>query len=527
MQNKPQRTSSGSAPGAGCRRTHGAQTALLVVAWGASGCSSDAGSMETQKTAAPHVTLTASASELAAGESIRLVASERDEVGGATLRSGTLLHRDGVATYGDFVSDGSGGLFLQLSWDMLQQGSAIWFEYEDRRLLLARLIDSSGRSFDRVLSVRLFCRESGASACNGRCLPIGGLCSSGAGVCLSGQCRPGCFVDNVYYAADAASPTESCQYCDPNKTRQAWSPRPDDTVCAPSSTCQAGRCRSGSLKIPTGISDDFSAIWGSGANDIYATTASGRILRTTNGWNSFSDITPAGSTVAFRGVYGSAANQVLVVGSFGTIYRSTTSGSTWTQPSASGETLYAIWGTGNTFYAVGANGSIQKSSDGGQSFTAQNSTTNQVLRGVFGTSASQVVAAGDNGVIVRTSDGSTWSQISSGVATSFFAVTATDSTTFYAAGSNAVVLRSDNAGVLWQPTTALGVVGNARSLWGSPSDGVVVGASNGTLFRSSDRGQSWTPIPTGGATNSWYGLWGLPLGVAYSVGAGGSVIRVQ
>jgi len=502
--------------------------ALLAAVGVASGCSQGGDSSDaTRMSLAPQVALTASAADIAAGETITLQASERDELGGASLVRGSLRSSDGKLGYGEFVSDGSGGLRLSLGWDALQQAAPIWFEFEERRVLLATLVDSTGRSFDRSVSLRLLCREAGSSACNGRCLPIGGACDDATAVCLSGQCRTGCFVDHVFYAAAAANPAETCQICDPAKTSQAFSARSDGSDCAPGSVCQAGRCTSGSLKIPLGISDDFSAIWGSGPNDIFATTATGRILRTSTGWSSFSDVTPSGATVAFRGVYGSGSGQVLAVGSFGTIYRTTTSGTSWTQPSGSGETLYAIWGTGSTFYAVGANGSIVKSSDGGQSWTAQASPTAQVLRGVFGTSASQVVAAGDNGVIVRTSDGSTWSVIASGVPTSFFAVTAIDATTYYACGSNAVVLRSDNAGLTWQATSSLAVIGNARSLWGTVSDGIYVGASNGTIWRSSDRGQSWTSIPTGGAGNSWYGLWGVPLGVAYSVGAGGSVIRVQ
>ncbi len=504
------------------------KVALLTALGMLGACSAGSENGEAaQSNTAPQVVLTASAGEISVGEAIGLVARESDAQGGASLRSGTLRSLDGTVAYGDFVPDGAGGLSLQLGWDALQQGAAIWFEYEERRVLVAKLVDSAGRSFERPLSLRLFCREAGSSACGGRCLPIGAACEGAGAVCLAGQCRPGCFVDHVYYAAEASNPQETCQVCTPSQSSQAWTARSDGTSCAPGSTCQAGRCTSGSLKIPTGITDDFSAIWGSAAADIYATTATGRILRTTNGWSSFTDVTPSGSTVAFRGVYGSAANQVLAVGSFGTIYRTTVNGTTWTQPSSAGETLYAIWGTGNTFYAVGANGSIVKSSDGGQSWVAQSSTTNQVLRGVFGTSPTQVVAAGDNGVIVRSTDGSSWSQVASGVATSFFAVTATDATTFYACGSNAVVLRSDNAGQAWQPTTALAVVGNARSLWGSSNDGIYVGASNGTIWRSTDRGQVWTSIPTGGAGNSWYGLWGIPLGIAYSVGAGGSVIRVQ
>lgn len=504
------------------------QFALLSALSVLGGCSSGSESSETMRPSPmPQVVLTASAAELSAGETVRLVATETDPGGGATLRSGSLRSVDGTIAYGDLVSDGQGGLSLLLSWDAMQGAAAISFEFEELRVLSARLVDSAGRTFDRPLRLRLFCRESGASACGGRCLPIGGACDEGGTVCLAGQCRAGCFVDHVYYAAGAANPTESCQVCDPTQSSQAWSARGDGIACAPGSVCQAGRCTSGSLKIPTGISDDFSAIWGSGVTDIYATTASGRILRTTNGWSNLSDVTPSGAMVAFRGVYGSGANQVLAVGSFGSIYRTTVSGSTWTQPSSSGETLYAIWGTGNTFYAVGANGSIVKSSDGGQSWVSQSSTTTEVLRGIFGTSASQVVAAGDNGVIVRTSDGNSWSQVTSGVPTSFFAVTAIDATTFFACGSNAVVLRSDNGGQTWQATSSLAVVGNARSLWGSASDGIYVGASNGTLWRSSDRGQNWNSIPTGGAMNSWYGLWGVPLGMAYSVGASGSVIRVQ
>ena len=77
---------------------------------------------------------------------------------------------------------------------------------------------------------------------------------------------------------------------------------------------------------------------------------------------------------------------------------------------AEGETLYAIWGSGNVFYAVGANGSIVKSSDGGQSWVSQISTTTEVLRGVFGTGTNQTKLSADSWTSYRsaTGTGNSW-----------------------------------------------------------------------------------------------------------------------
>lgn len=472
-----------------------------------------------------------SAAQISEGQTVRIQAVYSDPAGGSQIQRGVLQSPDGASQYGDFVSTGDGTWTLDLSWDALARAAPIWFETEQRRGLRAVLTTDAGASLNRDLTLRLYCSAAGASACDGRCLAIGAACdgANAGAVCLAGQCKPGCFIDGVYYAGQANNGTQSCQVCDPARSLTAWSSRADGIACGVSSTCQAGRCVSGSLKIPTGISDDFSATWGSGPGDLYATTASGLILRTTDGWATFKDITPAGYMGAFRGVAGTSAAAVVAIANFGVIYRTTDSGTTWTQPTSNtASTLYATWAGGGTVIAVGAAGAIVKSSDGGVTWTAPSSMTAEALHGVGGNGAGIVVAGGDNGVLLRSANsGSTWSATGGGGATTFFAVTATDASTFYAAGSNAVVLRSDDSGQTWKPTTALGVVGNARSLWGNATDGIYVGISNGTLWRSLDRGQTWSGVPTGGATNSWYGMWGTAGGAAYAVGAGGSVLRMQ
>src|SRR5260370_26256260 len=84
----------------------------------------------------------------------------------------------------------------------------------------------------------------------------------------------------------------------------------------------------------------------------------------------------------------------------------TDSGWFWQNPLPQGNFLNGVAVTDpNTAVAVGAMGTIIRTTDGGATWTVQSSGTTQHLFGVSFTDANTGTVVGDNGTILRTTDG--------------------------------------------------------------------------------------------------------------------------
>jgi len=77
-------------------------------------------------------------------------------------------------------------------------------------------------------------------------LPQGSSCGD-AGVCSSGSCQTGCWIDGTYYAADAVNPSNGCQYCRPGVSTASWASTfgGGGTGCLAGQVCHSGSCSSG------------------------------------------------------------------------------------------------------------------------------------------------------------------------------------------------------------------------------------------------------------------------------------------
>jgi photosystem II stability/assembly factor-like uncharacterized protein len=156
--------------------------------------------------------------------------------------------------------------------------------------------------------------------------------------------------------------------------------------------------------------------------------------------------------------------------------------------------------TGTTAVAVGDNGNIIRTTNGGTSWQTQISGTSDSLRGVDFLGISVAVAVGDNGTIVRSSDGGAfWSPVTSGTSQSLNGVAALDTGVAVAVGAAGTIIRSTDAGISWTtvftPTSEnLNDVAFADSL-----EGLAVG-DNGTIITTKDGGLSWTAVSGGVGT---------------------------
>ena len=151
------------------------------------------------------------------------------------------------------------------------------------------------------------------------------------------------------------------------------------------------------------------------------------------------------SVDAASGTYYAAGNTA--DGSSGTILKSP-DGTTWTTQVSSGPKLNGISASDSSVaYAVGDNGTVQKTIDGGTNWSSQTTDSNYVLYGVNTVNATTAYAVGKNGsdgVILKTTDGTNWSttQTISGLPLNAVSVTPDDPNVAFAVGDGSAILKT-------------------------------------------------------------------------------------
>ena len=202
-----------------------------------------------------------------------------------------------------------------------------------------------------------------------------------------------------------------------------------------------------------------------------------------------------GTSVMLLGVSFANANIGWAVGTGGRIFQTTDGGTTWaTQTSGVTENLEDVeFVDANTGYIAGDWGRILKTTDGGATWVAQTSGTNIFLYGISFVNATTGTIVGNAGKILRTTNGgTTWTSQSSGTTTNLTAVWCVDANNQYAVGWAGVIRRTTNGGSTWAAQNS----GTTSDLYGvsfrDASTGLAVGL-NGKILRTSDGGTTWSP----------------------------------
>jgi photosystem II stability/assembly factor-like uncharacterized protein len=103
-----------------------------------------------------------------------------------------------------------------------------------------------------------------------------------------------------------------------------------------------------------------------------------------------------------------------------------------------------------TGWAVGGEGLILKTGDGGATWTPQNTGTTTPLAAVHFTSSAVGHAVGEGGLLLRTANGGgSWSVQKTGTKEPLLSVYFPDGNTGYAVGYNGMILKTSNAGATW------------------------------------------------------------------------------
>ncbi len=195
---------------------------------------------------------------------------------------------------------------------------------------------------------------------------------------------------------------------------------------------------------------------------------------------------PSPSGVGIFDIYAPDANNVWLAGYYGTIVKY--NGSSWSaQYSGTTQTLWHISGydTAN-IWAVGANGTILYTNNGGASWSSQASGTSEAFLSIYALNATNIWAVGSNGTILKY-NGANWSAQTSGISTTLFGVSAYDANNAWAVGSSGVILHTTNGGTSWS-SQASGTsealydiqILDAQNIWAS--GGSVILKYNGTTW---------------------------------------------
>ncbi|MGE5810427.1 MAG: YCF48-related protein [Ignavibacteria bacterium] len=201
------------------------------------------------------------------------------------------------------------------------------------------------------------------------------------------------------------------------------------------------------------------------------------------------------------------------------------------QYSGTTDDLWGVYCTDTlTAIAVGANGTIIRTTNGGVKWNRQKSHTSVLLYGVTFVTRNRGFIVGSKGTILQTENGGeTWVSKPSGTNIDLHSVSFADENTGMAVGgegTSALILRTEDSGLTW----FLQTIPINIPLWGvsliNKDTGFVVGEwkPGGTIFCTTDGGVNWNPQSAGYYTDKMYNIDFINENTGMAVGLFGTVI---
>lgn len=259
----------------------------------------------------------------------------------------------------------------------------------------------------------------------------------------------------------------------------------------------------------------------------WSSTSVGRILKTSNGGTTWevqkSNLTIPTGTTALPNIL--ALNMVdattgYAVGATGTILK-TSDGINWlTQKSGSVLSINAVhFYDKNIGTCVSNTGGILTTSDGGTTWTAQKSGVTVNLLGVKYLNATTIYVVGATGTLLKSVDtGKTWTNIATGITTNLLALQLPSANVGYACGNSGVIVKID----LTKATVKQLLYGQDDTVRGlfflDEKTGYVVG-NYGQVGKTEDGGITWTSQNINPVAYSMYGISFPVAKTGYLVGA--------
>ena len=172
----------------------------------------------------------------------------------------------------------------------------------------------------------------------------------------------------------------------------------------------------------------------------------------------------------------------------------------------------------NTIYVVGDSpDNINKSTNGGNNWTALVSPTNNTLKGVFFVDVLTGLICGQTGTLFRTTDGgATWTRQSKSTSINFEKMYFINSSTGIVVGSGGSVQKTTDGGTTWIPKQS-NVNTNLNSICFYPPDLFWAAGDNGKIIKSSNAGESWVVQNTNNSAVTFNDIFASSVDTAYAV----------
>lgn len=285
---------------------------------------------------------------------------------------------------------------------------------------------------------------------------------------------------------------------------------------------------------------NITGLWFFDNREGIATGSDGSIARTTDGGQTWVKTAGIDSSTNWGRPQFMADGTGWVLATYSNIYRSTDKGKTWMAPVAqNGSSIYGV----ADFHFIDANhgwlvksyptgegsqlASILRSTDGGLSWVPVEGTGNyQGLNSIRFADASNGIAVGSNGLVLVTTDGGKkWSPrtITSGPALN--RVTFIDGNVAVAVGAGGVIMRSADRGQTWKkmPAVTINTLYDVRFV--SPKFGWAVGEA-GTVLATRDGGLTWS-VQTTVAGTSFNNAFFIDEQTGWIAGSGGAIMATS
>ncbi len=168
--------------------------------------------------------------------------------------------------------------------------------------------------------------------------------------------------------------------------------------------------------------------------------------------------------------------------------------------SPTSRTLTAVDAYSDTIIAVGYDGTVAWSDDGGDTWSDGDSNSGVDLYGVAVINADDAVAVGADGTVIATDDGgNTWDDASlSGLSATeetyaVRAISMGSSTVGFAAGENGLLLKTTNGGSSWsQVTDPSGDATDYNAVYAASATTAWIAGDGGVIYKTTNGGTSWT-----------------------------------
>jgi len=246
------------------------------------------------------------------------------------------------------------------------------------------------------------------------------------------------------------------------------------------------------------------------SNTGFAVGGNGYISRTTNGGLNWDSVASPQTNWSFFQVKIVSSSEIYVVGDPLYLYKTTDLGNSWTSlqisvPNINTYIWYSVEKAGTDLIISGDYGVVAKSSNGGSTWTSNNTQYNtQIINGIFsipGTGkiwfAGRPSSAGKQ-ILFTSNNGNNWIPMGTGSTEEFFAISMINSNTGYVSANNSKVFKTTDGGNNWVLMTQPS--GSNYSLYSMEFVNENTGwvcvnyttISGGNVFKTTNGGVNWT-----------------------------------